>query len=75
MKDWQHQITEMSRKWRRKEIKFKTFFMSRDKMNTGYTGNNCNHLRVIKSLAKNMEAIPGKHSIDSLQKAVLERYT
>jgi hypothetical protein len=33
-----------------------------------YAGNNWSHLNVIKRLRKNVEAIPGKHSLDSLQK-------
>jgi predicted Ser/Thr protein kinase len=37
-----------------------------------YTSNNWSHTGVVtRSLRKNMEAVPGKHSIDSLQKAAV----
>jgi len=36
-----------------------------------YTGNNWSHLNVTKCLRKNVEAIPGKHPVDSLQKTAV----
>ena len=49
--------------------------MYRDTPNVEYqmyaTGNNWSHRYSIKGLTKNLEAIPGKHSIDSLQKTAL----
>ena len=36
-----------------------------------YAGNNWSHLNVIKRLRKNVEAIPGKHSVVSLQKTAV----
>jgi hypothetical protein len=36
-----------------------------------YTSNNWSHWIVTRSLKKNLEAVPGKHSIDSLQKIAI----
>jgi predicted Ser/Thr protein kinase len=36
-----------------------------------YTSNNWSTGRVTRSLRKNLEAVPGKHSIDSLQKTAI----
>jgi hypothetical protein len=36
-----------------------------------YTSSNWSHWNSKKGLKKNLEAIPGKHSIDSLQKAAI----
>jgi len=53
-------------------------FLYRDTMNVehdmyDYTGNNWSHWNSNKSLTKNLEAIPRKDSIDSIQKtAILE---
>jgi hypothetical protein len=37
----------------------------------GYTGNNWSHRNSKKGLKKNLEAIPGKRSIDSLQETAV----
>ena len=36
-----------------------------------YTGNNCSHRHSNKRFKKNFEVIPGKRSIDSVQKTVV----
>ena len=36
-----------------------------------HTSNNWNTGRVTRSFRKNLEAVPGKHSIDSLQKTAI----
>jgi hypothetical protein len=36
-----------------------------------YTSNNCSHQNSKKGLKKNLEAIPGKHSIEALQKTAI----
>jgi len=64
-----------SRKGSRKETRIQEF-MYRDAMNEvhgayDHTGNNWSHLNVTKGLGKNLEAMPGKHSIDSLQKTAI----
>ena len=51
-------------------------FMYRDTMNVehemfDYTSNNWSHRNSNKSVRKNLEAIPAKHSIDSLQKTAI----
>ena len=58
-----------------KEVKVKEF-MYRDKTNMepamyDYTSNNCSHWDSNEKLKKNLEAVPGKHSIDSLQKTAI----
>jgi hypothetical protein len=58
-----------------KEVKIQEF-MYRDTANVepemyDYTSNNWSHWIVTKSLRKNLEAVPGKHSIDSLQKTAV----
>jgi hypothetical protein len=55
----------------RKEVKIQEF-MYRDSTNEepemySYTGNNW----ITRSLWKHLEAVPGKHSIDSLQKTAI----
>jgi len=55
-----------------KEAKIQEFIY-RDTMNVehdmyDYTGNNWSHRNTNKSLTNNLEATPGKDSIDSLQK-------
>jgi hypothetical protein len=37
----------------------------------GYTGYNCSHWNCKEKLKKNLEAIPGKHSIGSLQQTAV----
>ena len=51
-------------------------FMYRDTTNVvpemyDYTSNNWSHWNITRSLRKNLEAVPGKHSIDSLQKTAI----
>jgi len=58
----------------RKEVKIQTF-MYTDAANVepeiyDYTSNNWSHWNM-RSLRKNLEAVPGKHSIDSLQKTAI----
>ena len=36
-----------------------------------YSSNNWSHWNKMRSLRKNLEAVPGKHSIDSLQKTAI----
>ena len=36
-----------------------------------YIGNNWNHWNSNEKLKENLEAVPGKHSIDSLQKTAI----
>jgi hypothetical protein len=64
---WQNQLTEKEAE--NKRIKE---FMYRDTTNVqhemyGYTGNSWSHRNSNKGLRKNLEAIPRKHSADSLQ--------
>jgi len=60
------------------ERKIMREFMYRDTTNVvyemyDYSGNNWRQWNSNKSLKKNLEALPGKHSIDTLQKtAILE---
>jgi hypothetical protein len=58
-----------------KEVKIQEF-RNRDTTNVepemyGYTSYNWSTGIVMKSLRKNLEAVPGKHSIDSLQKTTV----
>jgi hypothetical protein len=51
-------------------------FMYRDTMNAepeicGYTSNNCSHRNNDKMCEKNLKNLPGKYSIDSLQKTAM----
>jgi len=57
------------------KVKIKEF-ICRDKTNVGpkmydYTSNNWSHWNSNEKLRENMEVVPGKHSIDSLQKAAI----
>ena len=59
------------------KLKYKEF-MYRDKSNVepdmyDCISNNWSHWFVMRSLRKNLEAVPGKHSIDSLQKTAILR--
>ena len=58
-----------------KEVEIQKF-MYRDTTNVepemyDYTNNNWSHWNSNGSLRKNLEAVPGKHSIDSLQKTAI----
>ena len=58
-----------------KEAKIQQF-MYRDTTNVvpemyGYTSNNWSHWNSNKKVRKNLEAVPGQHSIDSLQKTAI----
>jgi len=58
-----------------KEVKTQEF-MYRDKTNVelemyNYTSNNWSHWNSNVKPKKNLEAVPGKHSIDSLQKSAI----
>ena len=58
-----------------KEVKIQEF-MYRDTTNVepemyDYTNNNWSHWKVTRSLRKHLESVPGKHSIDSLQKTAI----
>jgi hypothetical protein len=62
-----------------KEVKIQEF-MYRDTTNVepkmyNYTSNNWSHWNSNEKLKENLEIIPGKHSIDSLQKQYLEHHT
>jgi hypothetical protein len=64
---WQYPQTE---KGSEKEVKVQEF-MYRDTTNVepemyDYTNNKWSHWNRTRSLRKNLEAVPGKHSIDSL---------
>jgi hypothetical protein len=37
----------------------------------GCTGNNWSHWNISRNLRENLEAVPGKHSIDSVQKTAI----
>jgi hypothetical protein len=59
----------------RKEVKIQEF-MYRDTTNVeremyNYTSNKWSHWNSNENLRKNLETIPGKHSIDSLQKTAI----
>ena len=68
------------RKQAEKKLKHKSS-RTRDTMNVDYkvydhTDNNWSHRNSNEVLRKNAEAVPGKHSIDSLQKtAILGHHT
>ena len=58
-----------------KEVEIQEF-MYRDTTNVetemyDYTNNNWNHWNSNENLKKNLEAVPGKHSIESLQKTAI----
>ena len=58
-----------------KEVKIQEF-MYRDTTNVepemyNYTNNNWSHWNSNEKLKENLEAVPGKHSIDSLQKTAI----
>ena len=62
-------------KGRGKEVKIHEF-MYRDTTNVepemyDYTSNNWSHWNSNEKLKENLEAVPGKHSIDSLQKTAM----
>ena len=62
-------------KRKRKEVKIQEF-MYRDKTNMepemyDCTSNNWSHWYCNEKLKKNLEIVPGKHSIDSLQKTAI----
>ena len=65
----------MSCKRSGKEVKIQVF-MYRDTINVepemyDYTSNNWSHWNSNEKLKENLEAVPGKHSIDSLQKTAI----
>ena len=68
----------MSYKRSKNEKKLREFFTYRDKANVKlgmyhYTGNNWSHRNSNRSVQENLKVIPGKYSVDSLQKtAILE---
>ena len=71
---WQYPQTEMLCK-SGKEVKMQEFAY-RDAANVepemyGRTGNNWSHWNGNEKLKENLEAVPGKHSIDSLQKTAV----
>jgi len=58
-----------------KEVKIQEF-MYKDTANVepemyNYTSNNWSHWNSNKKLKENLEAVPGRHSIDSLQKTAI----
>ena len=69
---WQYPQTEMLWKGSGKEVEIQEF-MYRDTTNVepemyDYTSNNWSHWNSNEKLKENLEAVPGKHSIDSLRK-------
>ena len=72
---WQYPQTEMLCKRKRKEVKVQEF-MYRDTTNVepemyDYTRNNWSYWNSNEKLKKKLEAVPGKHSMDSLQKTAI----
>jgi hypothetical protein len=71
---WQYPQTEMLSRRKRKKVKIQEF-MYRDTTNVepkmcDYTVI-CGVSRIVQRFKKNLEALPGKHSIDSLQKTAI----
>ena len=72
---WQYRQTEMLCKRKRKRVKVQEF-MYRDTTTVEpemyyYTSNNWSHWNSNEKLKENFGAIPGIHSIDSLQKTAI----
>ena len=72
---WQYPQTEMLCKGSRKEVKIQEF-VYRDATNVepemyDCTSNNWSHWNSNEKLKENLETIPRKHSIDSLQKTAI----
>jgi hypothetical protein len=72
---WQYQRTEISRKRKQKRKEIQEF-MHIDITNVehkicDHTSCNWSHWNSNEGLKRNLEAIPGKHSTDSLQKTAI----